>query len=44
MKVRVYFKNPIGKKSQEQEMTRSQIDWNRKNKKSSPYKKIVIKR
>ena len=39
--VRVYFKNPLGAKSTTMQMTESQILWNRNNKVSSPYKKIV---
>ena len=41
VKVRVYFKNPLGNKSNAMQMTESQIKWNRANKVSSPYKKIV---
>lgn len=40
--VRVYLKHPLGKhKSQTMKMTESQISWNRVNKVSSPYTKIV---
>jgi len=41
IKVRVYFKNPLGNKSETMKMTESQIRWNRANIVSSPYKKIV---
>lgn len=42
IKVRVYLKHPLGKyKSQTMQMTESQISWNRANKMSSPYSKIV---
>ena len=39
--VRVWFKNPLGNKSQSMKMTESRIKWYRENKVSSPYKKIV---
>jgi hypothetical protein len=41
VKVRVYFKNPIDKKSETILMTENQLTWYRKNKVSSPFKKII---
>lgn len=41
VRVRAYLKNSLGNKSQTMEMTESQIEWNRKNKVSSPYRKII---
>lgn len=41
VKVRVYLKNPLGNKSETMQMTESQISWNRANKVSSPYIKII---
>jgi len=42
IRVHVYFKNPLGRyKSQTIQMTENQISWNRANKMSSPYSKIV---
>ncbi len=43
-KVRVHFKNPISNKSSSMRMTEDEIKWNKKNKTSSPYKKIVRER
>ena len=39
--VRVYYKNPLDKKSGTMKIRESLIAWYRTNKVSSPYKKIV---
>ncbi len=42
VKVRVYLKYSLGKyKSQVMQLTENQISWNRENRMSSPYTKIV---
>jgi hypothetical protein len=41
VKVRVYFKNPIDRKSTVMQMTEQALQWERASKAFSPYKKIV---
>lgn len=41
-KVRVQFKNPIDKKTEVMWMKGKQVEWYRKNRDASPYKRITV--